>query len=398
MALACILAATLTPAGAALQPDFSACLLCGARGNADALVNLILFAPLGAALALNGFTGPRPVLAAGILSCCVELAQIVIPGRDPSLGDVCFNTLGAAAGQALFLLGARWLVPAAGRAARLSLAAAIVASGAVALTAFLLAPRYPPPPYFSWWVPSRPEMTWYHGRVLEARLGDRSIRPGDHPLPALVLPLLSAGAPLRLTAIAGPRTPGLAPLLLVEDRRGREVLLVGPDREDLVLRYRTRAAWLRLDQPDIRLRGVLQGVRPGDTLYVTAHREPGGYCLQLNATRTCRLWFTIGSAWALLLYPRHFPPWAYHLLGIGWAAGVLVPVGLWLRLRPAGVLALAVVLWSLAVLPPQVGLNPTPLREWVGAGCGLLIGLALQRAARHRQAMPGAGRARPPGV
>jgi hypothetical protein len=98
-ALLFILGATLTPMDAGNDTDFIACILCGSRGNADALVNVILFAPLGFALTLMGRTGIRWIGYAAVLSATIEFAQLVIPGRDPSLGDVFFNTVGAAIGQ-----------------------------------------------------------------------------------------------------------------------------------------------------------------------------------------------------------------------------------------------------------------------------------------------------------
>lgn len=371
-----------------MQPEYSRCLLCGVRGNADALANLILFAPLGAALALNGRIGIRAVLGAGILSCCVELAQIMIPGRDPSLGDVCFNTIGAAVGQGLFLLGGRWLTPARNTAARLSLAAAVAAAGVFAFTGYLVAPSLPAPPYVAWWTADRPELAWYPARVLAARLGTHAIRPGDRPRPSEVRSLLIGETPLWLEAVAGPRPSSLGPLLHIEDRWRREVLLVGADRDDVVLRYRTRSAQLRLDRPDIRMHGALAGIAGEDTLRIVIHRDAGGFCLGVNAVHACRLWFTIGSAWALLLYPPHFRRWEHDLLDAGWVAGLLLPVGLWIRRRPESMVALGLVLSSLAVLPQHAGLNPTPMREWIGAGCGLLIGAALQVVATRRSRAP----------
>jgi hypothetical protein len=94
--------ATLFPAGIE-HTEFFACIVCGTRGWADALANVLLFAPLGAALVAARRTGARPIAYGCALSCAVELAQTVIPGRDPSFGDVCFNTLGTAMGQPHFV-------------------------------------------------------------------------------------------------------------------------------------------------------------------------------------------------------------------------------------------------------------------------------------------------------
>lgn len=378
LAIACILAATLTPAGTQLQPEFSRCLICGARGYSDAVVNVILFAPLGFTLALNGRRGWRPILFAGILSSCVELAQIVIPGRDPSLGDVTFNTLGATAGQALYLLGVRWAVPARRTAARLSAVAALLALGLFALTGYLLAPTFPRLPYFAWWTAARPEFAWYHGHVLDASIGPMSLHPTDHPLPPQVRSLLASGTPLSIEAVAGARVSSLAPLVSVEDRWRRDVLLVGVDRTDLVVRYRTRSAQWRLDGPDLRLRGALAGPRRSDTLFIHVRRAVDGYCIGMNHLEACHLWFTIGTGWAILMYPKHFPPWAQHLLDAGWVAGLVFPIGLWLRRRPESGGALVLLVAGLWLLPGAVALSSTTLREWIGAGCGLLVGIGLR--------------------
>jgi hypothetical protein len=335
-------------------------------------------------LALNGWSGPRPIFVAGMLSCSVELAQIVIPGRDPSLGDVTFNTLGAAAGQALYFLALRWAVPAERTASRLAVVAAVLVLGIFALTGYLLAPSFPRLPYYAWWTADRPELAWYHGRVLDATLGPLALHPSHDPLPPDVRSLLAAGTPLSVEAIAGPRVHELAPLVVIEDRFRRDVVLVGPDRTDLVVRYRARSARWRLDGPDIRLRGALAETRRSDTLFIHVRHTADGYCIGMNHLEACHLWFTVGTGWAILLYPKHFPPWAQQLLDAGWVAGLVVPIGLWMRRRPESGLSLAFLVGGLWALPGPVGLSPTPLREWVGAGCGLLVGIGLRAILRPR--------------
>ncbi len=71
----------------------------------DIAGNIIVFAPLGAAVALSVCT-PRPVdvrilygtLAGLLLSCTIELLQGLTATRHASLGDVALNTVGAALG------------------------------------------------------------------------------------------------------------------------------------------------------------------------------------------------------------------------------------------------------------------------------------------------------------
>ena len=79
----------------ALTPPFELLL-------AVTILNVLLFVPLGAALALRGVSVGRTVLAAVALSASVELAQLlVVSGRTTSVDDVLLNTAGAWLGHAV---------------------------------------------------------------------------------------------------------------------------------------------------------------------------------------------------------------------------------------------------------------------------------------------------------
>jgi VanZ family protein len=76
----------------------------------DAVVNILLYMPAGmsAALAFRSM-GKRAVFAGAVLLCgavsvCMEMLQVYVPGRDPSLADVLTNTAGGALGAAAGLL------------------------------------------------------------------------------------------------------------------------------------------------------------------------------------------------------------------------------------------------------------------------------------------------------
>jgi len=345
---------------------------------------VILFAPLGAALVLAGRTGIRWIGYAALLSATIEFAQLVIPGRDPSLGDVCFNTVGAATGQLAARVGLRCLATDERTAARLAVAASVAAIVVFAFTARLLAPMFPASTYHVWWTANLDQFEWYHARGLHVILGSITLRQGKIPQSADVRRLLLAGTPLHLEAIAGPRVRALGPLFLIADDRDREVLLIGPDRDDLVLRYRTLAAQWKLDQPDLRLRSALAGIDRGDTLRIDTRRDEDGYCLILNGTGTCHLGYSIGSGWGLLLYPRHFPLWIQQLLSAAWVGLLVLPVGLWARKRPETILAAGILIAGLLVLPGRAGLLATPPAQLLGAGAGWLLGAALRTALRER--------------
>lgn len=74
-------------------------------GWIEFVANILMFAPLGFLLTLL-FRHPwYGIVLALTLSAAVELVQIVIPSRQPSLRDVLANVLGAAVGAAI-----GWLV------------------------------------------------------------------------------------------------------------------------------------------------------------------------------------------------------------------------------------------------------------------------------------------------
>jgi hypothetical protein len=333
--------------------------VCGGRGTADALVNLILFAPLGIGLALAHVRWWRAVLAGALLSTLVELAQTVIPGRDPSLGDVLFDTLGAAAGFGCVILAPRAARLSAAVSARLSLASAVLFAAAVVLTGALLRPCYPKSRYYGQWTPNLGHLEWYQGRVLSASIGAIPLDSAALQNSDAVRDALFRGTTVTVHAIAGASPPGLASLLSIADDHERDIMLVGPDRDDLVLRYRMVADGLGLDKPDVRFPGALRTVRPGDSLSVRAWSpRVGEFCLSRDTAVACNLGFSPGDGWALLYYSESFPRWLKLVLSGGWVAVLVAPVGFWLRKRAESAVALALVGADLLILPDLVGLKP----------------------------------------
>jgi len=385
VAVAAVLVATLLPTTGE-KPDISLCLVCGERGLSDALANVLLYMPLGAAMALCGWARPRALIAPPLLSASIEFAQTWIPGRDPSLGDVTFNTLGAAVGLAVVATAPLWLAPRPRVRLLLSGLAALAAVAAFAATGILLQPDPSRSPYWGQWTPDLGYLEWYRGRVVSASLGPRELPSGPLGESGQVRGLLLARAPLDVHAVAGPRVPALASLFSIYDAGQREIALLGPDRDDFVFRYRTRAAAALLDEPDLRAVGALRGVTPGESLAVAVRADGRGYCLVVNGRAACGRGFTLGSGWAVLYYPEMFPQWLKLLLDEAWVAGLLVPLGFWLQRRPAGLLLVAAAAAALWVTPAATGLVATPFGELAGAGVGLGLGVALRRLVSARSA------------
>lgn len=378
-----ILGATLVP-----EPDVSTttafgCVVCGYRGTADVILNALLFLPFGVALGMIG-THARVVWLAGpILSVAVESAQVFIPGRDAGLGDLLFNTAGATLGMLVYRTIPLWVNPSKRLAARFGLAASSAAASWLVLTGVLLQPSFPPSIYFGQWTPDLGHLERYRGRVLDVELGEQRLPPRRLSSTESVRKALLSGATLTVEVVIGPPTSRLASIFSVFDERQREIFLLGADGGDLVFRYRTRAAGVRLDRPDIRMPDGLQRLVEGDTTTLSVKRHGNWWRLSNGDGRTNREGFTIGSGWTLLMFPDNLPGSVMHVIGGAWVALLLVPVGYWARMYWVSGMSVATLVLVLIAVPPLVGLLPTPASQWAGFVTGLVMGSGLQRLARR---------------
>ena len=380
MAAAVVLFATLYPMESTAESGNIACIICGDRGLADAIVNVVLFIPLGGAVALTGRSALVALALGGALSCGVELAQItLIPGRDASLGDLVFNTLGAAAGVAIVTTSRWWLGYDRLRASRLSLLAAVFAAAIIAGTGLLFVPRMPEGAYFVMWRPVLRHLAPYVAPVRSATVGGDPVLPGRIDKPTRLRELLRAGAPIRVGAVAAPRTSRQAAMFTIYDERKREIVLVGPDRDDLVFRMRMRSASAWLDQPDLRVVGGWRDLVPGSEINVTARRSGRNYCVGFGPQPPCSSGFSAGMGWAIFLYDENWPASVRSALNVFWLALLGFPVGFWARRRWESLCALAVFAAAVVVLPAWVGLLITPAQQVLGGIAGVGLGVVLAR-------------------
>ncbi len=385
VAIGLILLATLYPGEAAWEPEI-ACIVCGGRGLADALGNILLFVPLGLGLGLTGLGLRRALLIGALLSCAIEGAQLLVPGRDPSIGDVLSNTLGTGAGVGLVRSARFWLAPDDRVAARLAAAAALVVGTVFLTTGLLLSPSFPRSSYWGQWTANLGHLEWYRGRVLSATVGSVPVPSGQLKDSDAVRRLLIRGDSIAVRALAGPPISALGPLFSIYDGEQREIILLGPDRDDLVFRYRTRATALRLDQLDLRLRDGMRDILEGDTIAVRADVSARGTCLAINAARRCGLGYSIGRGWGLLYYAEALPAWLKGALDLAWLAVLVLPVGFWMRRTWESAVATAVVALALLLVPRTTVLLPSSFVELLGVatgwGAGMYLGLRVRRSAR----------------
>ncbi len=387
---AAILAATTFPTSDLEPGSARFCLLCGDRGLADALLNIALFMPLGAALALARAPKRLALLTSLAFSALIETAQLfVISGRDPSVGDILFNALGAMGGFGLAATSAWWISPTSIRGERLSWAWSGAAGAVIVGTGLVLSPSFPEATYYAGWTPRFGHLRWYDGQVLTARLGDLPVEEGPIADSRRARALLVRGGPLTAQVVGGSPPLGLAPVVSLQDERRRLILIVGVDGADLVLRYRTRASALRLSQPDLRARGAMRGVTHGDTLQIMAWRQNGAHCLQRDADRRCGLAFRVVRGWGLLTYPAGLNALRMRFLDALWMTVLIAPLGLWVRPTWRGFSALAPLGIALIGAPMVTDVGPWEPGDVAAAAVGVIGAFALHAACGRATRTPG---------
>lgn len=344
--------------------------------------NWLLFIPLGAALKASGMRSGR-ALAMGVgLSLGIETLQLGIQGRESAISDLVANALGTGTGTALMRTAPSWTSATGKQAQRLATAAAAIAVAAMLATGGLLAPARTTAPLYAHHTPRMGHLQPYTGRVLEAKLDGMELPYGKLADSKAVGARLYGDYTLRVMAEAGYPPNGQAALLLVTDQQQREILLLGPDGADLVLRFRNRGQWLGLETARIRASGALRGLAAGERIRLEAARKDGDLCLDANGREHCGLGFTIGDGWSLL-FPDH--PWlARHrrLLGAIWLGMLIFPLGYWGKPSRSVAAAWGVVVAVLLLAPATTGLLSTPLSQAIGVAGGAAAGGFASRALR----------------
>jgi hypothetical protein len=380
-AILLVLVATLTPGGPAVQP-ITTCIICGSQGFADAICNVVLFFPVGAALVVLGVRPSRAWLLTAALSLfCEGMQATLVAGRDPSLGDVFFNSIGGIVG-ALAARSARvWLTPVPRTARLLAGAAVLAACATIALTGFLLQPAFERTAWYAQWTANFGDMEIYRGRVIDAQLGGRAVPSWRLNDGGAARQALLDGRPLTLRVQSSPLTHRISAIFSASDDRQSQQFLLGANGETLDLFVRRHANDARLINPPLRFDGALSGVAGGDSLTLEVRRAGVMWCVGRRPHVPC-LGYTAGVGWEMLqdflILQRH--AWLMDAL---WLFGLLVPGGYWLRGRGGMLCGLAALVLACLVIPMTFGLMVSPPAEWLGAAGGLSFGNALAALVRR---------------
>lgn len=363
--VALILFLTLTPGDRLESAGALECLICGTRGLADVILNIILFIPVGLLATLSAGASVIIVVAAGVFSAGVEIAQFFIPGRDASPPDLLFNTTGALLGVVLGATERRWLRPR--HATFAALLMSLVVTGIVQATSWFSTPTIEHEArWFVWWNADLGHLEPYDGVVSGTAVGGVQVRGNgwiDSALRDSLAARLAAGDPIDVRTTAGHPPAGLAGLFAIYDSHATEIVLVGPDGDDLVVHLHMRAEAVRLDKPEVRLKGALAAYEPGDTLDIQVTRNAGNYCIGVGESQSCGLGMDVSLGWTLLMQRARLPEALAFLVQLGWCFGLAVLLGFYARTGIAAGIAGVAWIWAFLAAPatnPYLLLTPWP--------------------------------------
>ncbi len=396
-------AAAIGVAGVTLWPDprqaaSSAltplgCLACGNHGSVDVILNLILFMPFGAGLALAGWPWRRAIAAAALLSLTVESLQFTaVAGRDASLSDRLSNTAGGAIGVWLGPRLPRAVLPDRTLAGALLVAGMACWLGLLALSAWLLAPGSSTGALASYWAPHGPEPNPFTGSVQSVALYGTAMPSSGTPPDTAAL---RAGFDRGLTEVTAAGASGVA------TRRGgwiflvaagtRPQLLLSQKRTDVYVAVPARAVRFKLRAPALTLSAAMPRVA-GVPFQLWGGRQ--GHAIRLASSyagqsRAVELRLSPSHGWALIAPFGFGLGAAVRLVTAACIAAVMLPLGYWGgsagRPRWALLLLMAAVAGGLGLVPALGGYGLVHWSEWVAALAAAAVGWAVRRPAAYLQ-------------
>ena len=400
-----IAVATLRPGAQPTGDSLSFCLHCGPFGLVDAVLNVLLFVPLGAGLQLAGVPRRVALAVVTLTPALIELLQAtVIPGRFAGVQDVLFNASGGALGI-LIAGGLHSLVaPSVSRARRATALAVVAWVAVLAATGWAVSPRLPEGEYYWRFAPTLRGFDVFRGRIIDARMaGDpRSMR---NELSVDSRARLTAGAPVVVMLVPGPPTERLAPIAQLITSSGAKVLTLGQDGGDLIFSVLMKAGRVRLRSPSVRIERALvasDGTILPEPVTVRVAVSDGSLEMELSgASREHRsLPLTVALGWSLVLPTPAYLGAGTAILSAAWLALIAFPIGYYsgwaaqtrstatpgrtaTRAWPAA-LSLTALAGGLAGIPLLTATSIPGVLEWGGAVAGLAVGALASLMVRTR--------------
>jgi hypothetical protein len=405
-ALLFIAIATLTPGRAGpesgLRPSFT-CLACGPEGGADVTLNIVLFLPLGIALALLGKSPLRAMLIGALISLCVECAQRAgfPPGRVANITDLLTNTSGTLIGATVTWYRHHLISPTPKLARALAVAGIVKITAFLALIAWSLG-RDPQPdvprPVEQSGLPHTPTYGWYQGRVSRVTMDGRTFsHSGDGPVLLFGFPQRETSGEIVLTGRDDRRT--LVPMLYVHGLSlVTPELMVGQRGDDAEMRMRLRGWRLRLPGPRLVLRDAFADTGRDISQVLRFDASPREWRLTSSSApaMVASLPVSLSLGWTLFQTVVQVGDITGTIVTVTWMFVLWLPIGYWCMLAgrgggsgarnewrwhflTCGVLAFVA---TLALVPLKMDISPTLPWEWLVSAGGFATGVLFARL-RH---------------
>ena len=392
--------ATLVPVAG--EPNAPAgCLICGSLGGVDAVLNIVLFVPLGIGLALAGLRARSAIAAMCAFTILIELLQAtVIHGRYGSAADVITNSLGGMLGFVSGLYGHLALRPTVARARVLACTWAVVWFTVQVLVALSFVPAPGEPPYYGH--VRRPHWSSglvFNGDVVGATLASVPVRPGELPDGERMRAEYRGRDGAPFTAIVAPAgaPEGRREIVVVAGVRGG-IGSFEQQNADLVWGARTGADVLRLRPFWFRMTDVFvlpADGSPHDTLRIIARygqEEAVLTVMSAGVHRQRHFAHRLSKGWVLVMpFDVELDEDVSELLvGAAFMALLLIPAGYWgsTAVGSSGRATVARGLAGLATLlalgliltPSLLGLRNAAIWEWACCMAGVFAGALIARS------------------
>jgi hypothetical protein len=330
-------AATLTPgSGAGTSGPAPAfwCFRCTEFAGADAATNVLLFMPLGIALALAGLT-PLRALAVGLLaSMAIECAQHFgfPPNRVASISDIVTNSVGSLAGASVWCTRCVWMAPNRRQAIALVSGASVCVGALLAFTAWALGRdtgaatqvlRSP--------LEFTPDFGWFHGHTVSAAYNGTTItHASDGPVILQTAPTPVTNADIAVRGVD--ERDGFVPALFVHEVGATSPsMMLGQRGHDAEFQVALRASRLRLAQPVLVLRDAFRPI--GDSVR-TVRASIDGAEWQLTEQhgqreRRATLRVSLALGWSLFQTVVHVSDASGAIMTWLWLPLLVFPLGFW---------------------------------------------------------------------
>lgn len=360
-------------------------MLCGDTSVLDAILNVLLFIPLGMGLRLAGLSRRRAFAIGLVTTITVELLQLGIPGRDSSLGDIFTNSFGGLIG----IVGADiWrviILPSRREAVRVAAGWVLIWLVVLCGSAELAHISLPQTTAWGVWEPELLHHDYFPGKVHGATAGGLPTPTSISATSADVRRRLSSDSVVvRAAVTGGAPTTAVAAIATVYDWKRSQIFMLGERRGNLTFSLRMRTADARVATPAIRLDSVFTHRRRAqtDTIEVAGGLIDHRLWVSAEANgvrRESTLPVDAGLGWSYLLpFDYEYGAEATWLTAF-WLAGLAAPGAYWaVRAGLRALLATAAVMAAgLLAIPFAAGVHSTPWWEWLALAAGLLVGAAI---------------------